>query len=154
MVDSAALVLPPQRICIIGGPHTGKTTLAAQLGGGDHGYALISADDHIGMEWSAASRHIADLMRDTEPPWLAEGVALVRAIRKRQRDDKDPKPCDLVILLRQVWTPLTLDGQRSMAAGHKTIWGSIAWEVEKKAGIPVLRDPTPEQLAAALRPAA
>jgi hypothetical protein len=140
----------PQRICIIGGPKVGKTELASQLGG-DGSYALISADDHIGMGWSEASRHIADLMRDTESPWIAEGVAVVRALRKRIRDDKEPSPCDLVILLRKAWVPLA-NGQQAMTVGHETIWGGMAFEVEKKLGIRVLRDPTAIQLAAALHP--
>lgn len=135
----------PARICIIGGPRTGKTTLAAELGGIE-GVALISADDHIGLGWSEDSRHLADLMRDTPAPWVAEGVAVVRAIRKRFEVDRDPKPCDVIILLTKPWVPLN-KGQRSMTKGHETIWADIVARV-KRAGIIILRNPTPETLAA------
>lgn len=125
------------RILIIGGPRTGKTTLARQLSA-----AARSTDDLIPMGWSEGSE-AASHWFDEPGPWVIEGVAVVRALRKwflrnpivdRARTTQR-KPCDRIIFLRTAHERL-LTGQLSMTQGHETVWGSISHTIALR-GIPV-----------------
>lgn len=113
-----------QRIVIGGGPKTGKTMLADKM-------ALPSSvparhtDDLIGqLDWSAASQEVAGWF-DAPGPWIVEGVATFRALRKWLEQHPDGKPCDLVIVLT-VPHEVLLKGQLTMAKGCATVWAEIA----------------------------
>lgn len=113
------------RIVIGGGPLAGKTTLALQVGGPvRHTDELI--EDH---SWSEQSEIVASWM--LEPgPWVIEGVATVRALRKALNLTPDP-PCDVVIWLREPQADRTPD-QASMAKGCETILAEIIEELRAR----------------------
>lgn len=102
------------RIAIIGGPKTGKTTLAKKIGG------ARSTDELIHLGWSGASQE-ASKWFDEPGPWMIEGVALPRALRKwRERNPFQKPPVDKIIYLRKPHQPL-LPGQMSMSKGVDTV---------------------------------
>jgi hypothetical protein len=117
------------RIVIVGGPKTGKTTvIAPRLGialAARHGTVPIRhTDDLIPTHgWSAASAAVA-LWFDAPGPWVIEGVAVPRALRKWLDWHRTGKPCDEVIT---AWRPLiALDSkQAAMAKGVRTVWDEI-----------------------------
>lgn len=128
------------RIVILGGPKTGKTTLAEHfsLGGTwtpEHGTgpgrargpgakAVRHTDDLISLGWSEASQ-AASAWFDEPGPWIIEGVAAVRALRKwRDQHPGERPPVDRVIYLTRPFVDLT-PGQRSMAKGVDTVWEEI-----------------------------
>ena len=84
------------RTVIIGGPGTGKTTLAdsyASQGRVFHLDALIGT-----CTWSEQS-FVASKYLDYPGPWVIEGVCAVRALRKWLERNDDGMPCDKVIYL-------------------------------------------------------
>lgn len=138
------------RILITGGPRTGKTTLAAQLcdahetcrglacpridgalrdgkrcGEPRHTDDLIEQTKHLGKDaWSAASL-IASGWLDEPGPWIIEGVAASRALRKwRDQHPEEPPPVDRVIYLSEPHQPLA-KGQETMAKGVRTVHDEI-----------------------------
>lgn len=122
------------RICITGGPRTGKTTLANKLADerGDHTSMTVAHTDdlieqckHLGKEaWSEASR-IASTWLDAPGPWIIEGVAVSRALRKwRDQHPGEAPPVDKVIRLIVPHEPLSR-GQATMAKGEATVFAEI-----------------------------
>lgn len=133
--------LPDQmRIVILGGPKTGKTTLANHLalGGtftdgrtgpgrtrGPGAKAVRHTDDLIHLGWSEASQHVADEWLNAPGPWIIEGVAVARALRKwRDAHPGEPPPVDRVIRLTVPHVALT-PGQRTMTRGEETVWREV-----------------------------
>lgn len=112
----------PQRICVIGYPKTGKTTVVAP----SFGLPIRSTDSLIqSHDWSAASDEVLTWL--AEPgPWVIEGVAAVRALRKwvAANAGNMQKPCDMVVWLDQPLIPLS-KGQLTMAKGCRTIWTEL-----------------------------
>lgn len=107
------------RTLIIGGPKTGKTTLAAAMGGGR------STDEVMGLGWSEASEEVSKWF-DSPGPWIIEGVAIPRALRKwAARNPGQPPPVDKVILLRTPHERRT-PHQIIMAAGIDTVLSEIS----------------------------
>lgn len=110
------------RVCITGGPRTGKTTLAQSLAAPTG--RVVHCDCFIGMGWSEASEHVAGLML-APGPFLVEGVQIPRALRKALAARPDAKPCDRLIVLsnepHEPWTP----GQARMAKGVDTVLAEI-----------------------------
>ena len=138
------------RIVICGGPRTGKTTLANDLVGGDdardqmehahvevrHTDDLIGKLAHLGKDaWSEASRQVSEWL-DTPGPWIIEGVAVCRALRKwREAHPGEPPPVDKVIRLTEPHEQLS-KGQATMAKGEETVWLEIeTWILHS--GVPV-----------------
>lgn len=122
---SSPVARPDGRVLIIGGPKTGKTTLAAAMGGGR------STDEVIeDLDWSEASAEIATWF-DDPGPWLIEGVAIPRALRKWQESHPDePAPVDHVIYLTQVYQDLEPEAA-AMAKGVETVFEEILpWLLE------------------------
>lgn len=138
------------RICITGGPRTGKTTLAEKLSGGHScgcasfdrvsGYVteadcdcpgrVRSTDSLICLGWSEASRASCSWL-DNPDPWIIEGVAVSRALRKwRDAHPAEPPPVDRVIYLSEPHETLT-PGQAAMAKGVRTVHDEIdGWLVQ------------------------
>lgn len=117
-------VVAMTRICITGGPRTGKTTLARDMlpGNGGMGASLnYHADDLIHLGWSEASEHVAAEWLSLDGPWIIEGVAVSRALRKwHEAHPGEAPPCDQIIYLQTPHETLT-PGQRSMAKGVETV---------------------------------
>lgn len=117
--------MTPTRILICGGPRTGKTTeglvLARELG-----VALRSTDNLMAMGWSEASL-VASTWLDEPGPWVIEGVAVVRAVRKWMRGARPLAriPADLLLWRGHALCELN-PGQESLAKGCITIMRSIA----------------------------
>jgi len=120
------------RIVILGGPRTGKTTLAMSTGQETatapvrHSDDLIEELKHLGKDaWSEGSRRVAEWL-DAPGPWIIEGVALARALRKwREAHPGEPPPVDKIIRLTTPHVALT-KGQAAMAKGEETVWQEIA----------------------------
>lgn len=108
------------RLVIAGVPKSGKTTLANSF------VRPVSrhSDDLIGARpWSWVSTEVATWF-DAPGPWIIEGVAAVRALRKWLVAHPTGKPCDRVIWLDFPWFALT-HGQATMAKGCRTIWDGV-----------------------------
>ena len=130
------------RIAIIGGPRTGKTTLAHKLADGAF-IPIRHTDDLIEMGWSEASAYAAKWF-DEDGPWVIEGVAVGRALRKwlnanvshvfPGKDAYKPsvetrvKPCDKLIVLTEPHMALGR-GQETMAKGVFAVLDEIVPEL-------------------------
>ena len=111
------------RVVSTGGPRTGKTTLA-----NTYDVEVRHADDLIGeCEWSEVSERVA-VWFDRPGPWVVEGVAAVRALRKWLARCPDGRPCDLVVWL-DVPRVDTTSGQDAMGKGCATIWADVEAEL-------------------------
>jgi adenylate kinase family enzyme len=122
------------RVCITGGPRTGKTTRALRvLERLVEPTRVLHTDDLIERlarepdGWSKASAEVATWF-DAPGPWVIEGVAVPRALRKWLAAHRDGKPCDSVLLLERAWFPLS-PGQTSMTKGLLTVWDQIIGEL-------------------------
>jgi hypothetical protein len=116
------------RLVICGVPRSGKTTLAARM----HPQAagrIRHTDDLISFGWSRASEIVAAQWFTLSGPWVVEGVAAVRALRKWLRAHPEGAPCDRVIWCNAPHVALT-PGQETMAKGARTVWNEIAAELE------------------------
>lgn len=107
------------RTVITGGPKTGKTTAALA-----DGRPVYHTDDTMHMEWSEASAEVAKWF-DRDGPWIIEGVAAPRALRKWLAAHPKGMPCDEVIVLSVPMRPIA-EGQRRMAKGVDTVFDEIA----------------------------
>jgi len=115
------------RIVICGGPKTGKTTMSEEMETDTGTIPAKHTDDLQHLDWSDASK-VASYWLDNPGPWVIEGVAAVRALRKWLARNPTGKPCDRVVLLTHTWGPLTA-GQETMTKGHATIWNGIRQEL-------------------------
>ena len=111
-----------ERLCIVGGPKVGKTTLA--------GPEAKHTDDLIPLGWSKDSEAAAKWF-DEPGNWTVEGVAVVRALRKWLEANPKGKPCDRVLYLNKPHVNLT-PGQAAMTKGHKTVWDEVKPELLKR----------------------
>lgn len=106
------------RIVIIGWPKTGKTTLAKKMGGGR------STDEVQKLGWSEASAAVAEWF-NAPGPWVIEGVAVPRAIRKWITTHPGRRlPIDKIIHLHTLYQPLTA-GAEVMGKGIDTVMTQI-----------------------------
>ena len=121
--DAAEVVVT--RIVITGGPKTGKTTLALSMRQHPE-VCILHTDDLIAThDWSAASQRAAEWL-DDPGPWIIEGVAVVRALRKwRAAHPGAAPPIDRVIRLTTPYVALS-KGQSTMAKGEDTVWREVA----------------------------
>jgi adenosyl cobinamide kinase/adenosyl cobinamide phosphate guanylyltransferase len=118
------------RTVIIGGPRTGKTTLANALAQKD-GRPVISTDGFIEMGWSEASQYVATDVLERQPPWIVEGTCAIRALRKWLEQHDKGSPCDDVYWLLSAKVALS-KSQVAMFKGCCTIWASIRDEVARR----------------------
>jgi Fe-S cluster assembly ATPase SufC len=89
------------RMLITGGVGSGKTTLSQQVRGSVGADYVRHTDDLIDtMEWSEVSAHVASVWFHYPGPWIIEGVAIPRALRKYlEANPHAPPPCDRIIVL-------------------------------------------------------
>lgn len=110
------------RIVVAGGPRTGKTTLAKELGS-RLGARVRSTDSLIAAhDWSAASDEVGRWL-DGDGSWIVEGVAVVRAIRKWLARASGPVPFAVVWLERPVVAQTR--AQAAMHKGCETVWAEV-----------------------------
>lgn len=125
------------RIAIAGGPRTGKTTLASVLAAGAR---VVHTDDYIDPSpggWSKASLRLAGVLIDLHDrdvyearptPWVIEGVAVARALRKVRELFPGHRVIDRLIVLHnppfEDWTT----GQAAMSKGiHSALAEIRSW---------------------------
>jgi adenylate kinase family enzyme len=121
-----------ERVVITGGPRVGKSTLAFNMMQ-EKQCSLYGTDSLVrSHDWSAASEE-ASFWFDRPGPWIIEGVAVPRALRKwleRHRKDSSP-PCE-VLMFGQSPKVQLLPGQISMAKGVVTVLGEIRAELRRR----------------------
>lgn len=124
------------RIVIVGGPRTGKTSISKTLGIGRIRPTDALIETH---QWSEVSEEVARWF-DEPGRWVIEGTATVRALRKwlaraveaeKATDYPQAKPCDLVIRTGLPCVELS-DGQARMAKAVETIWLEVREELERR----------------------
>lgn len=109
------------RILIAGIPRAGKTTIAIELAR-DLECEAWHTDDLAGLGWSEASAEAANwFVRDG--PWVIEGVAVPRALRKWLAVNVGA-PADTIYWLPMPRVALT-PGQLTMAKGCLTVWHEV-----------------------------
>jgi adenylate kinase family enzyme len=109
MRPEVILPLECPRIAIVGGPRTGKTTLAATV----TDRPIIHTDDYIGVGWDAAPEVLNATARMHER-FVIEGVQVARCLRKGLEVDH------VIVLLsaKRLRTPR----QVAMAKGVYTVF--------------------------------
>lgn len=130
-----------RRVVVVGGPGTGKTTLAAALArrlGAEHRTTDALVDQ--GLEWSEVSDRVAGMLGDRGAPWVLEGAAAVRGLRKWLRSNNGHPGVVVVNLDRPVAgrTPR----QEAMAKGVGTVWRQVAPALRAR-GVKVMADVPP-----------
>jgi adenylate kinase family enzyme len=117
------------RILIAGWPRVGKTFLAAQLAASS-GARVLHTDDLIATHaWSEASR-VASAWLEDPGPWICEGVAIPRAIRKFLERNASA-PADLLYWSATPREDLT-PGQITMGKGCDTVWAAVRDELVRR----------------------
>lgn len=127
------------RICIAGGPRTGKTTLSAQLGR-KLGIPVYHTDDLLSSsptgalkrrdDWSGQSEEVARWF-SRPGSWIIEGVTVPRALRKWLAAHPGQAPCDKVIWLTRPKVSRN-KGQEAMANGCLTVWREIQFILHER----------------------
>lgn len=118
----------PPRVLIIGGPSVGKSTLAKLIAA--DGRDAHDSDELIELGWTEAS-DAGVVWLDFDGPWVLEGTAMVRALRKWLKD-RGGKPADLVVFLQRPLMERS-SGQDGMAAGVATIFAQVEPQLRARA---------------------
>jgi hypothetical protein len=113
--------LEPERTVIVGGPRSGKSTLANLLR--RDGIKIHGGEELRGVDWSQGSAQAATWL-DEPGPWICENVAMARALRKWLTAHHG-SPADVVVVLRHPVADRTT-GQLAMAKGVETVWREVA----------------------------
>jgi broad-specificity NMP kinase len=109
---------------ILGGPKTGKTTLANELGE-QTGRPVFHTDDLIPhMEWSELSEYVCNHWVTMEGDWIIEGVAACRALRKFLATGQTMPP-DLTITVLTTPKVTLTPRQAALGKATETIWNEI-----------------------------
>lgn len=105
----ADLLSDSQRVAIVGGPRTGKTTLSEKA----NEIPVIHGDDFIDLGWSESSAKLAEVVNESEGKLIVEGVQIPRAIRKGM-------VVDAMLILEKAYEELT-EGQSRMTKAVHTV---------------------------------
>ena len=128
------------RIIICGGPRTGKTQLAKHLSlkfgiptyrctdpqalGGD---ALDHTELPERERWSAISADVSEWF-DEPGPWIIEGVAAIRALRKWHKNNPEgAPPCDKCLYLSDAKAEQSKGQQTMSKAVHSVLREIMDW---------------------------
>jgi hypothetical protein len=85
------------------------------------------SDELIGLGWSESSQ-AASLWFDEPGRWIAEGVAMARALRKWLARNAAGAPADLIVWINEPVVARSR-GQHVMALGCQTVWSEIRDEL-------------------------
>ena len=113
-------------LVITGAPRTGKTTLADALGA-RLGVRVLHTDDLQHLGWGADSDEGAKWMLEAEP-WIIEGTAAVRSLRKHVKAGGGERPVCIYLTAPRVQQTA---GQVALARGIETIWLQVVEAVER-----------------------
>lgn len=136
-----------QRVGVIGGPGCGKSTLArahaskmgclvlctdtleqAQKTGRAQTANVLYAPSSFNGQWSPLSLWVSQSWLNRAGPWVIEGTALIRALRKwHEAHPGELPPLDVLYWCRDPLIELE-PGQCAMAAGHDTIADALTDE--------------------------
>lgn len=132
---------PTKRYIIIGPPFAGKSTLMQKLMA--KGYPAFCTDSKTqtrevvkgvtylqdGLEWSEASQYVADNWLGTAGPWVVEGVAALRAVRKmiRQGNGAALKGAEIIVLSFMHYKDQDnlKEGHFAMNRAFRSMWAEI-----------------------------
>ncbi len=120
---------PPSRIVIAGGPRSGKSTLAGNISRGGR-VRVRGTDELLALDWSDSSL-VASSWFEYPGPWICEGVAMPRALRKWLARNPQGAPADLIVWMNTAVSP-RIAGQEAMAKGCATVWREILPELERR----------------------
>lgn len=120
------------RICVAGGPKSGKTTYANNFESTTRVRHTDSIIGKFGEDRDAWSRESEEVARwfDEPGPWLIEGVTVARALRKWIARHELGKPCDVVVWLDEPRVPRT-PKQEAMAKATKTVFEQVRPQLER-----------------------
>lgn len=125
------------RVVIVGGPKRGKSTLSREFLA--NGFRVFCTDQRSmvaepidgctylpeGLDWSASSAYVAEHWLTQPGPWVVEGVATARALRKWADAHESGLPCERIVFLRAPKVTTTKP-QEAMAKGIDTVWAGIS----------------------------
>lgn len=102
------------RVCITGGPHTGKSTLAAQLSTQKEISTLLATDGLVGFKDFSLQTRLVTSWLDQPAPWIIEGCQLAHALKYwiSQHPGPASTPCDVLYWLQQPFTSLNPKQQK------------------------------------------
>lgn len=109
------------RVVLAGGPRTGKSTLASAVSSIWEGRVFHTDDLLESCDFLASAAEVARWMNETPGPWIVEGVAAVRGLRKYLDANAGTKPCDLVLWMNRA-VVLRTPKQEALAKGCATVW--------------------------------
>jgi hypothetical protein len=114
---------------VAGGPRAGKSHLAERL-------SELTAtrrrgtDELVTLGWSEGSE-AASHWFDEPGPWIVEGVAMSRALRKWLARNPTGAPADTIVHLNAP-AAVRSRGQHVMALGCQTVWEDILPELQAR----------------------
>lgn len=106
---------------IIGGPRTGKTTLAKSLLLDPRSIGIYNCDTLKHLPWSEQSDYIAHNWMSPGGDWIIEGTAAVRALRKYIQANTEPMIDWEIIWVDEPKVELT-SGQKGMRTSVTKMW--------------------------------
>lgn len=135
------LLKETERVVLIGGPKTGKSTLAHQL----ERRQIRCTDELVGvLEWSEISDVVAATWFDEPGRYVLEGVATARALRKWLRANPGKLLGITIVLMQEAHGELT-KGQAAMGKGVATVWNEIAPDALARGATVVKHDGTSQE---------
>lgn len=112
------------RTVVTGIPRSGKSTFAGRLAE-EHDVAVWHCDDVVHLGWSESSALVATWL-SRPGPWVIDGCAAARALRKWMRAHPgDAPPVDRVIVMTEPMIELS-DAQARMGKGVLTVLNELS----------------------------